>query len=58
MTLAPTCAEVKKKLIAEEGGASNVHGHTSWITLGIRIQELQYVHMRIQLVISSNVTTE
>ena len=58
MTLAPTCAKVKQKLISEEGGAFDVHGHTSWIALGIRIQELQYVHMRMRLVISSNLTTE
>jgi hypothetical protein len=41
MRSVPTGAEVKQKLILEEGGTSAMIGKTSWIASGIKIQELQ-----------------
>jgi hypothetical protein len=33
--------------MVEEIGDNSIHGQTSWISCGIRIQEIQYVHTRI-----------
>jgi hypothetical protein len=38
---APSLAEIQQKLIAEEIGDATTHGETSWISSGMKIQELQ-----------------
>lgn len=45
--LAPTGAQIERNMELEEVGNPSMHGQTSWIASGIRIQELQYVHKYI-----------
>jgi hypothetical protein len=40
---APSASEIQQDLIIEEAGDPLAHGQTSWIALGIKIHELQYV---------------
>ena len=40
---APSRAEIQEKLIAEEIGDHTIHGKTSWISCGFKIQEMQSV---------------
>ena len=32
---------IQQELISEESGDSSVHGQTSWIACGLKIQEMQ-----------------
>jgi hypothetical protein len=41
MHSAPSRATVHQQLILEESGDMNAHGQASWISSGIKIQELQ-----------------
>ena len=41
MCVAPSREEVLNQLILEESGQELSHGQTSWISKGIKIQELQ-----------------
>ena len=41
MYSAPTGAQVQRQLMSEEVGDLSMHGQTSWIVSGIKIQELQ-----------------
>jgi len=41
MLAAPSRVEVLKQLIAQESEDDSTHGQTSWISKGIKIQELQ-----------------
>jgi hypothetical protein len=43
---APSRADIQKELIEEEQGNFSIHGQTSWILCGIRIQEMQYEHVQ------------
>ncbi|KAI9432714.1 hypothetical protein H4582DRAFT_1820825 [Lactarius indigo] len=45
---APSCATIQQQLIKEESGDHSVHGETSWISCGLKIQELQLA-IRYQL---------
>ncbi|KAH9031538.1 hypothetical protein EDB85DRAFT_1847537, partial [Lactarius pseudohatsudake] len=38
---APSCAAIQQQLIEEESGDHSIHGETSWISCGLKIQELQ-----------------
>ncbi|KAI9437087.1 hypothetical protein BJY52DRAFT_1230227 [Lactarius psammicola] len=39
---APSCAMIQQELVSEESGDSSVHGQTSWIACGLKIQEMQF----------------
>ncbi|KAI9437388.1 hypothetical protein BJY52DRAFT_1230141 [Lactarius psammicola] len=39
---APSCAMIQQELVLEESGNSSVHGQTSWIACGLKIQEMQF----------------
>ena len=39
--LAPSCGMIQQQLILEESGEGSVHGQTSWISSGLKIQEMQ-----------------
>ena len=43
---APSRADIQQKLIQEEYGDHSLRGQTSWILCGMRIQEMQYVHIQ------------
>ena len=43
---APSRADIQQKLIAEEYRDHSIRGQTSWILCGIKIQEMQYVHIQ------------
>jgi hypothetical protein len=43
-TIAPSRAAIYQELMVEETGDNSIHGQTSWISCGLRIQEIQYVH--------------
>jgi hypothetical protein len=49
MSVAPSASEIQQNLIIEEAGDPLAHGHTSWIALGIKIQEMQYVLLSTSL---------
>jgi hypothetical protein len=38
---APSQADIQKELIAEETGDYSIRGQTSWISCGLKIQEMQ-----------------
>ncbi|KAI9434034.1 hypothetical protein BJY52DRAFT_1131868 [Lactarius psammicola] len=38
---APSRAMIQQELVSEESGDSSVHGQTSWIACGLKIQEMQ-----------------
>jgi hypothetical protein len=38
---APSRADIQEILIAEESGDHSIRGQTSWISFGLKIQELQ-----------------
>ncbi|KAH9014734.1 hypothetical protein EDB84DRAFT_1277578 [Lactarius hengduanensis] len=42
---APSRAAIQQQLIEEESGDHSIHGETSWISCGLKIQELQYLTM-------------
>ena len=43
---APSRADIQQQLIEEEYGDHSIRGQTSWLLCGIRIQEMQYVHIQ------------
>ena len=43
MSAAPSAVDIQRKLMSKESRRSATHGQTSWIALGIGIQEMQYV---------------
>ena len=43
LSAAPSAADIQRKLMSNESRNSGTHGETSWIALGIGIQEMQYV---------------
>jgi len=43
---APSRADVQWQLIKEERNEHSIRGQTSWILCGIKIQEMQYVHIQ------------
>ena len=43
---APSRVDIQQQLIEEEHGEHSIHGQTSWILCGLKIQEMQYVHMK------------
>ncbi|KAI9430770.1 hypothetical protein BJY52DRAFT_1133495 [Lactarius psammicola] len=45
---APSHAMIQQELVSEESGDSSVHGQTSWIACGLKIQEMQLA-IRYQL---------
>jgi hypothetical protein len=46
---------IQQDLISEESDDSSVHGQTSWISSGLKIQEMQSVHISISSVSKSNI---
>ncbi|KAF8260521.1 hypothetical protein EI94DRAFT_1811566 [Lactarius quietus] len=40
---APSCAMIQQELMVEENGDHSIRGQTSWISCGLKIQELQLV---------------
>ena len=53
ISAAPSAADIQRKLISNESGNSATHGQTSWIALGIGIQEMQYVDALVAVHICS-----
>jgi hypothetical protein len=49
MYVAPSASDIQQNLLIEEAGDPSAHGQTSWIALGIKIQELQYVFLSTSL---------
>ncbi|KAI9434832.1 hypothetical protein H4582DRAFT_2080497 [Lactarius indigo] len=46
---APSCATIQQQLIKEKSGDHSVHGETSWISCGLKIQELQLaIHYQLR----------
>lgn len=41
LLLAPSRAMIQQQLISEESGDLSIHGQTSWISCGLKIQEMQ-----------------
>ena len=49
MSEAPSASDIQRKLTLHERGHYALNGQTSWIALGIKIQEMQYAISPISL---------